>query len=999
MRRLTPYIITTILLILLSPVTISAQTSLPKHVCDSVCVALRRITLPEVAGSYVKVESIRLKERGKSRVVEVRTSVELAYFPMRPDNITTIYNAVREQLPAKYRNHTILVYANGQLIDKLIPQYYRKGHDERSFTTASRPLIIRQSSIAQPTHGLANRHIALWQSHGRYFNQNRNMWVWQRSRLWETVEDLYTQSYVLPYLVPMLERAGATVLLPRERCVQTTEIIADNDKGIDNTHFKVDNGSEKWRTEGIGFAHLNETYATGENPFDDGTTLVATAVDASKTPSWAHWGGRVEKAGIYSVYVAYTTHKNSVSDARYVVHTSGGDMEFVVNQTMGGSMWVCLGDFYFEEGNHTNLVSLCNISSERGVVVADAVKIGGGMGNIRRNVDISLQQGDEEYESTTSGYPRFTEGSRYWLQWSGFSTDVYAPKQNTDDYKEDYMSRAHWVNALMGGSENLKREKGKGIPIDLALAFHSDAGVRLNDDIIGTLGIYCTKDNKGKFANNTSRLRSRDLTDMVMTQIVEDIRAKYEPCWTRRGMWDRAYYEARIPSCPTMLLELLSHQNFADMRYGLDPSFRFDVSRAVYKGILRYLSSQYKHEYIVQPLPINSFAIDLDDNKAHLCWSPTIDVLEPSATPDYYILYTRIGDGGFDSGQRIDGTSTTLTLDRGVRYSFRITAVNRGGESFDSEILSAYCAKSSRGTVMIINGFDRIAAPISQQGDSIAGFFNHFDSGVAYIKDISFIGEQVVFDRSLSKSENDNHALGTSYSDYETRVIAGNTFDYPALHGRDIAKAGYSYTSSSQQAVTEHRISISNYPIVNIILGKQRATKIGRGTSGYHFEVLPAELQHMLRDYTIDGGALMISGSYLLNDLWHSPIATQDDRDFAERVLKVRFGGGMASRDGKVRTQPSRLSRKKMEFEFNTEPCEEIYPVECPEVVQPADKRAFTILRYSHSQESAAVAYDGAYRSIVMGFPYETITDERQRAKFMESALNYLMDSHVNRVE
>jgi hypothetical protein len=486
---------------------------------------------------------------------------------------------------------------------------------------------------------------------------------------------------------------------------------------------------------------------------------------------------------------------------------------------------------------------------------------------------------------------------------------------------------------------------------------------------------------------------------MVMTQIVEDIRAKYEPCWTRRGMWDRAYYEARIPSCPTMLLELLSHQNFADMRYGLDPSFRFDVSRAVYKGILRYLSSQYKHEYSVQPLPINSFAIDLDDNKAHLCWSPTIDVLEPSATPDYYILYTRIGDGGFDSGQRIDGTSTTLTLDRGVRYSFRITAVNRGGESFDSETLSAYCAKSSRGTVMIINGFDRIAAPISQQGDSIAGFFNHFDSGVAYIKDISFIGEQVVFDRSLSKSENDNHALGTSYSDYETRVIAGNTFDYPALHGRDIAKAGYSYTSSSQQAVTEHRISISNYPIVNIILGKQRATKIGRGTSGYHFEVLPAELQHMLRDYTIDGGALMISGSYLLNDLWHSPIATQDDRDFAERVLKVRFGGGMASRDGKVRTQPSRLSRKKMEFEFNTEPCEEIYPVECPEVVQPADKRAFTILRYSHSQESAAVAYDGAYRCIVMGFPYETITDERQRAKFMESALNYLMDSHVNRVE
>ena len=204
------------------------------------------------------------------------------------------------------------------------------------------------------------------------------------------------------------------------------------------------------------------------------------------------------------------------------------------------------------------------------------------MGNICRSVHDTLRVENGIYEQRVSGYPRFTEGARYWLQWSGFSTDVYAPKEHLDDYKEDYMSRAHWVNALMGGSERLEDEEGKNIPIDLAFAFHSDAGVRLNDDIIGTLGIYSTKENKGRFeSKELSRLRSRDLTDLVMSQIVDDIRHKYEPKWTRRGMWDRAYYEARIPSCPTMLLELLSHQNFADMRYGLDPSFRFDVSHAI----------------------------------------------------------------------------------------------------------------------------------------------------------------------------------------------------------------------------------------------------------------------------------------------------------------------------------------------------------------------------------------------------------------------------------
>ena len=73
---------------------------------------------------------------------------------------------------------------------------------------------------------------------------------------------------------------------------------------------------------------------------------------------------------------------------------------------------------------------------------------------------------------------------------------------------------------------------------------------------------------------------------------------------------------------------------------------------------------------------------------------------------------------------------------------------------------------------------------MSIQGDSLAGFHNRYDSGAAYIRDISFIGEQHNFDRALSRSDNDNHALGACYNDYETEIVAGNTFDYPALHGR-----------------------------------------------------------------------------------------------------------------------------------------------------------------------------------------------------------------------
>jgi hypothetical protein len=44
-------------------------------------------------------------------------------------------------------------------------------------------------------------------------------------------------------------------------------------------------------------------------------------------------------------------------------------------------------------------------------------------------------------------------------------------------------------------------------------------------------------------------------------------------------------------------------------------------------------------------------------------------------------------------------------------------------------------------------------------------------------------------------------AFGDSYGDYERQVIGGNTFDYPAVHGSSILKAGYSFTSCSNEVV------------------------------------------------------------------------------------------------------------------------------------------------------------------------------------------------------
>ena len=134
-------------------------------------------------------------------------------------------------------------------------------------------------------------------------------------------------------------------------------------------------------------------------------------------------------------------------------------------------------------------------------------------------------------------------------------------------------------------------------------------------------------------------------------------------------MWNQSYIEARVAEVPTMLLELLSHQNFADMCYGLDPKFRFVVSRAIYKGMLRHIAAQNRQEAVVQPLPPQAFSVTFEgENQVRLAWQPIPDPLEPTAMPKAYVLYTAKGTGDFDNGRLVKGEQQTLPIERGVIY-------------------------------------------------------------------------------------------------------------------------------------------------------------------------------------------------------------------------------------------------------------------------------------------------------------------------------------------
>lgn len=920
--------------------------------------------------STPKLKSIDINYDRKT--IDIYASESFAYQPFRPENVEAIYSQVKGLLPGPVHYYKITIYADGKPIDELIPNLYRrkkKDKERMSLHTDYKgaPWVKNVSRPNEISRGLQDRHIALWQSHGNYFKNDKGEWGWQRPRLFCTTEDLFTQSFVLPYVIPMLENAGAIVYTPRERDTQKNEIIVDNDTPNASLYLEVGSKKAKWATASVkGFAQKKAIYKDGENPFADGTCrFIPTEKKKKKDQAFAEWVPTLPATGEYAVYVSYQTLPNSVSDAKYLVFHNGGVTEFKVNQKIGGGTWVYLGTFEFDKGNNDyGMVVLSNESSEHGVICADAVRFGGGMGNISRGGKIS-------------GLPRYLEGARYAAQWAGMPYDIYGGRKGENDYIDDINTRSNAINYLSGGSVYNPKQSGLGVPLEVTMALHSDAGCSKTDELIGTLGIYTTDFNDGKLNAGTDRYASRDLADILLTQIQKDIQSSYNLPWTRRSMWNRNYSETRLPATPSTIIELLSHQNFADMQLGHDPNFKFTVGRAIYKGILQFMNSQHDKDYVVQPLPVSNFAIRFGKKKntLELTWKGEDDPQEPSARPREYIVYTRIGYGGFDNGTLVSKSSYTVKIEPGLVYSFKVTAANRGGESFPSEILSAYKAKREQERVLIVNGFDRVSGPTVVNTSDKAGFDLGNDPGVPYLSNISFCGAQTGFSRAQAGKEGEG-SLGHSGQELEGIKIAGNTFDYPFIHGKAIQAAGrYSFVSCSDEAVENGLATLEDYPIVDYILGLEKEDI----TAKRFYKTYSSVMQRIITSYCQSGGRLLVSGAYVGSDM----SGTQGNREFTERVLK--YGHQSSIADKSINS----INGLGLTVTIPRLPNEVSYAVPSVDCIVPVDT-AFPVFTYAPGNQSAGIAYKGAdYRTFVLGFPLESILSEIDRATIMAGILGF----------
>lgn len=936
-------------------------------------------TLTQIAQSHAYVGKVTVSRiRVRNSHIHVYTNATLSHISFTASEVRNIRSLV-SQLVLGNNQGKVTIYSENMELGELITNLHKTRPSNMRYTLGQVPAWVR--NISQPyssPNGLSGKHIALWGSHGRYYHQTMEQWLWQRAKLWTTVEDVYTSSYTMPFLVPMLENAGAVVVQPRERDTQEVEDVVDEVEAIRRLGEEA---KGKWvKGEGTGWGEDNdEVLLEGENPFEKGGYMLAPV--SNKEISELRYTPHPLPAGEYAVYVSYKSLPNSTTAAKYTVVHRGQKTEFEVNQQMGGGTWVYLGTFAFDADSNNNYVTLSNAGKGNAVVTADAVKFGGGIGNVARypqpdNVENTPSSQDIQLRETevdsaqllanqqwaeTSGMARYLEAARYWMQYAGIPDSIYNYTDSRNDYTDDYCCRGMWVNYLAGGSQVNPKQAGLGVPLHLSLAFHSDAGVK-RDSIIGTLMIYTDYDNdKNKtYPTGVSRQLARDYGDYMQSQIINDVRALYAPHWMRRHLQNSSYAEARYPKVPAVLLELLSHQNYEDMRYGLDPRVKFTISRAIYKGMLRFIHAQYGTELVVQPLPVQQMAMKRKGDEIVVSWEATEDVLEPTAKPTYYVVYTRQDDGDWDNGVRVKNKSYTFTPTHGTRYDIKVQAGNAGGVSMPSEVLSAYFAPEEKGRVLVLNAFTRVSGP-DWFADSTYMGIRPQGHGVGYGKDISYIGEQFDFDTRHPWITDDECGWGSCYCDQQATLTMGNTFDYPVLHGKALAEMGYSYISANAYAID----TIADVDAVDLIMGKQKLTILGTDTA---FKSFTPELQKVVADYLAKGGNLLVSGAHIASDM-QSP----KDKAFIKEQLHCTYRCNHASEQGSLVVNRRVLSPGT--YTFHATPNANCIHTENPDCILPADG-AQAVAKYADTQLNAAVAYDGREeqkgKTLAWGFMLES---------------------------
>ncbi len=765
-------------------------------------------------------------------------------------------------------------------------------------------------AVRQPTGALTG--VVVYASCGHGWTAGDSSWYLQRPVLWTMNED-YGNIDQLNVFLNYAYNAGATVVPFRPVGWQPIEIVLDNDD------------------PGVTFAG-SWSSSSASKYYENGETVSGVAyrwstADTSEETATARYTPNITVTDFYPVY-CFTVASTNRTMQTYRVSHSGGVSAVTIDHRETGSGWIWLGNYHLEAGGD-NYVEITNLSTEAGVVVADAIRWGCGIGDIVRSGP-----------GTVSGYSRDEEAQRYWAHGElgnnavGFSSDIW--DGGGDDGGDNVRTGGKWareMNQVPAGGIQVDRWKR------IHLEFHTNAstgGARGQICLITDLGATTYQE---EFANILS-----DEVDADLLVVDEE----FEHTWVDRSS---ATYTSSYGAIATgangdefdaTIVELAFHDNETDTQLLRDGSVRAAMARSCTHGIIRFLSTLPGSEVPLSFPPDTPRYVLAAENgsQAVISWQPPLSDTARGDPATGYVVYQSSNGYGFGD-PIVLGNVLTTTVDGlapgEIRY-FRVAATNAGGESMPSEVLAVrrpveQTEETKR--VLLVNGFD-----------------------------------------ALRRWQNPTQWVGGTIERVKWRHT--NSYDYAIQHINALAAMDRDVSVSfcCNEAVAGAVVQLGNYDAAIWILGNESTLDA----------TLTSLEQTKLTDYLLDGGGLFISGA----DLGYDLIGQGNGAAFMQNELRT---GYVADDAGTYDVSPATGGILEGIAAFDFDPANGApYFVYTPDVLS-AVATARSCLNYSVGGMAGVQFAADTYNAVTFGFPFEAITSPAARDAVMEAVVEFILSS------
>jgi N-acetylmuramoyl-L-alanine amidase len=588
-----------------------------------------------------------------------------------------IYFVVRKDISQPYRPVT-------DFLPEIVPVPRKEG--ERDVELKS---IVPEKKYGNIDGSLSGKTVFVSPGHGSTYNTESGYWGYQRSITHGMREDDSNAEIVSYFLVPYLQNAGALVFSARETDRTEQMVIVDDADGSSFPDSGVYEEGGTWTetTSGKGYGRTLYPIEINNNIFENGKYRYA----AAGTGSWAKWTPNIPEDGAYRVYVSYKTFTDRAPDAVYTVAHAGGETEVTVNQKHHGSTWVDLGQFYFKKGTEGSVILNKNDDAQDGaILIADAVRFGGGTGILKRGTAIS-------------GKPRWEEAAKVHAQFMGAPYSVYQSAVN--DRTADVSARSRWA----------AWENETDADDSVYISWHSNAHTGTSRGL--STYIYSSDDPGWTYVTTEATEGSVELGELVHNRILNSVKTLLDPTFKQigNGMYSAWFGElnpSHNPEMPACLIELAYHDNYDDAMLLRNPKFRDISARAAYQAIVKYFAERDDYDPVYLPAPPeNLMTVVNDDGTVTLFWD------DSPVDPGFYLGHPATGyiiqvseDGlAFDHGTDVGNINQFIFdgLEEGVPLFFRVIAYNDGGVSFPSVTAGAIPQRTGA-QILVVDGFERM---------------------------------------------------------------------------------------------------------------------------------------------------------------------------------------------------------------------------------------------------------------------------------------------------